>query len=108
MRILGSAFDGATEFSLADRRLQSTAGRAGWFPEFTPVNFVALRFIYQLLEHFVQLDICCHVGGSFPTFLAGLQTTFNRVTVFIALKDNPLLHLIFKKGDTLREIFYIG
>ena len=26
--------------------------------------------------------------------------------MFIALKDNPLLHLIFQKGDTLGNILY--
>ena len=46
--------------------------------------------------------------ASFPTYLAGLQTGFIRVTEFIALKNNPLLKLIFQNGDTLKEIFYIG
>ncbi len=46
--------------------------------------------------------------ASFPTYLAGLQTGFNRVTVFIALKNNPLLKLVFQKRYTLREKFYIG
>ena len=55
------------------------------------LNFIALRFMYELLKHFVRRDICFHVGGSFPTYLAGLQTGLNRVKVFVALKNNPLL-----------------
>ena len=47
MLILVNAFDGAREFYNADWCLQSTAGRARWFPEFTPVNYIALRFIYE-------------------------------------------------------------
>ena len=86
MLILGKAFVGAREFYNADWNLQSTAGRARWFPEFNPVNYIALRFTYELFKHFVLRDICCHVSGSFPTYLAVLQTGFSRVTVFIALK----------------------
>ena len=52
--------------------------------------------------------IRCHISGSFPTYLAGLQTGFHRVSFFIALKESPLINLIFQKGETLREAFYIG
>ena len=51
MLILGNAFDGAREFYNADWHLQSTARRARWLPQFTPVNYIALRFIYELLKH---------------------------------------------------------
>ena len=57
MLILGNAFDGAGEFYNADWHLQSTAGQARWFPDFTPVNFIVFRFIYELLKHFVRRDM---------------------------------------------------
>ena len=50
--ILGNVFDGAREIYNGDWHLQSRAGRAPWFPEFTPLNYIALRFIYELLKHF--------------------------------------------------------
>ena len=73
MKLMGHAFDGSQAFYFADWRLQITAGSARWFSEFSPINFVALRFMFQLLKRSLCHDICCHVGGSFPTYLAGVQ-----------------------------------
>ena len=42
-----------------------------------------------------------------PTYLAGLETVFHRVSFFIALKESPFVNLIFQKGGTLRDAFYI-
>ena len=72
------------------------------------MNFIALRFMFELLNHFPRHDICCHIGGSFPTYLAGLQTGFHRVSFFIALKNSQLINLLFQTGETLRENFYVG
>ena len=52
MRIVDQAFDGAKEFYFSYWSLQYTAGSALWFPEFNPVNFIALRFMFELLKHF--------------------------------------------------------
>ena len=37
-----------------------------------------------------------------------MQTGFQRVSFFIALKNSPLINLIFQKRETPREAFYIG
>ncbi len=77
---MGNAFNGAKEFYYTDWQLQYTAVSARWFPEFTPVNLIALRFMFELLKHFLRHDVCYHIGGAFPTYLAGLQTDFQRVS----------------------------
>ena len=41
-------------------------------------------------EAFLRHDICCHVGGSLPTYLAGVQTSFHMITIFIDLKKPRL------------------
>ena len=108
MRTLDQVFDGAKEYYFADWYLQYNVGCVRRFPEFTPVNCIALRFMFHVLKHFWRHDICCHISGSFPTYLAGLQTGFHRVSFFIALKDSPLINLIFQRGETPRDAFYLG
>ena len=108
MRILDQAFNGAKEYYFTDWCLQFTASCGRWFPELTPVNLVALRFMFDLPKHFWRHDICCHISGSFPTYLAGLQTGYHRVSFFIALKESPLINLIFQRGETQRDVFAIG
>ena len=90
--VLGNAFNGAMEIYYTDWELSYTASSARWFPEFTPVNLFALRFMFDLLMHFLRHDICCHIGGAFSAYLAGVQTGFSRVSFLIALKDSPLLN----------------
>ncbi len=55
MRFLGHAFNGAKDLYYADWCLQYTAGSARWFPEFTTVDFIALRFILIYLN--ISLDM---------------------------------------------------
>jgi hypothetical protein len=59
--------------------------------------------MFELLKHFLRHDICCHIGGLFPTYIEVLQTSFQRMSFFIALKNTPLINLIFQRGGTLRE-----
>ena len=80
MTILGNAFNGAREFYYTDWELSYIAVSARWSPEFTPVNLVALMFVFDLLIHFLRHDICCHVGGAFIAYLAGVLTGFSRVS----------------------------
>ena len=108
MRIYVNAFNSAKELYYADWELSYTAGSARWIPEFTPGNLVALGFILYLLTHFLQHDICCHIAGELPGYLAGVQTGFQRVSFFIALKESPLINLIFQRGETLQVSFYLG
>ena len=101
-------FDGSRSLYYSHMHLQLLAGSAQWFPEFTPTDLVALNFMFALLREFFNNDICCHVGGSFPTYLAGVQTRFRRVPFFIALKYNTLLNLIFQRGVLNTANFQVG
>jgi hypothetical protein len=78
-----------------------------WFSEFQPVNLTGLPFIFALLKTFFDANICCHVGGDFPTYIAGVQTSFDGVSIFFALKDNPLLQMIFQIGENPSAIFHM-
>ena len=98
MRILGNAFNGGMEFYYTDWELSYTAGSARWFPEFTPVNLVTLRFMFDLLMHFLRHDICCHIGGAFSAYLAGVQTGFSRVSFFYRPERFPASKFTFPKG----------
>ena len=97
MHFDGQIFDGSPSLYYSDMHLQLLAGSAQWFPEFTPTDFVALNFMFALKKEFFNNVICCHVGGSFQTYLAGKQTAFKRVAFFIALKYTTLLNLIFQR-----------
>jgi hypothetical protein len=72
------------------------------------VNFIGLSFMFRLLEYLFAVDICCHVSGAYPSYLAGFQTSFASATMFIALKEHPLLNLIFQPGEEPMQTFYIG
>ena len=64
------------------------------------MNLVALRFMFDLVKHFLRHDICCHIGGAFSAYLAGVQSGSSRVLFFIALKDSQFLNLFFQRGET--------
>jgi hypothetical protein len=72
------------------------------------VHFIGLEFIFQLLKYLFIYDICGHVGGAFPTYIARFQTIFHKGTVFIALKEHPLLKSIFQNGEELVQTFHIS
>ena len=72
MRYNGRVFDGSRSLYYADWHLQLLAGYNRWFPEFAPTDMVALNFMFALLKVFVIHNVCCHVGGSFPTYLVGV------------------------------------
>ena len=59
--------------------------------------------MFALLKEFFNI-----VGGSFPTYLAGVQTAFRRVAFFIALKYTTLLNLIFQRGLLNTVNFEVG
>jgi hypothetical protein len=64
--------------------------------------------MYRLLEYLFNVDICCHVAGSYPTYLAGFTTSFRSACIFIALKEHPFINLIFQIGEEPLQTFYIG
>jgi hypothetical protein len=47
-------------------------------------------------------------GGSFPTYLAGVQTSFRRVAFFVALKSTTLINLVFQRARAPVENFQVG
>ena len=108
MRILDQAIDGAKEYYFTDSCLQYTTGSARWFPQFNLLTIIALGFMFDLLKFFWHHDICCYIGGSFPTYLAGLQMWFHRISFFIALKDSTLGNLIIQRGETQLDVFAFG
>jgi hypothetical protein len=97
----GSGFDGATFYFDANSALQSIAGSGYWFSEFPPVNFTGLGLMYRLLESFYSANICAQVGGTYPSYVAGVLISFPSATIFIALKQDPWLNLIFRRGRNL-------
>jgi hypothetical protein len=104
----GSAFNGATFYFDANRALHSIAGSEYWFREFPPVNFTGLGLMYLLLESFYSANICAHVGGTYPTYVAGVLTSFRSATIFIALKQGLWLNFIFRRREELLNSFHTG
>ena len=88
--------------------LRPVVGNSDWFTAFQPQGFVGLGFVYHLLRQLYRCDICCHFPGSFPAYVAGLQTSYHLATVFVALQENPLINLIFQKSEELVQTFNIG
>jgi hypothetical protein len=43
---------------------------------------------------------------AYPSYLAGFQTSFAGATIFIALKEHPLLNLIFQIGEEPMQTLY--
>jgi hypothetical protein len=108
MRLNNGVFDGASRYFHNIEALRPVAGPLSWFAEFQPVNFRGLPFIATLLKLFFGLRICFHSDGEFPTYVAGFETSFNSASILFALKDHPVLKLIFQIGDNPAAIFYIG
>jgi hypothetical protein len=76
--------------------LRPVAGPRYWLsPEFTPVNSTGMPFVTALLKFLFDAYICCHVGGDFPSYIAGVQTYFDVVTLFIALKNDLHINSLF-------------
>jgi hypothetical protein len=65
----------------------------------------------MLLDFFVILynsRVCFNVTESFPTFLAGLQRTFDYVTLYVAIEDIPVLRLLLQMNEDPIENFSLG
>jgi hypothetical protein len=66
-----------------------------------------MPFVVALLKFLFDAYICCHVGGDLPSYVAGVQTYYD-VTLFIALKNIPLLNLLFQIGENPPAVFSVG
>jgi hypothetical protein len=67
-----------------------------------------MPLVVALLKLLFDAFICCHLGGDYPAYVAGVQALYDGVTLFIALKDHPLLRLIFQNGEDPPAVFSIG
>jgi hypothetical protein len=101
MLVAGRAFDGSTSLLNAYERLTPLAGHTSWFTEFRPAPSFYFHFIERLLIIFFKHHICCHISGSYVTYLAAVTNSFSGVSMYIALWDAPLLNLIFERGGEL-------
>jgi hypothetical protein len=108
MRLNNKIFGGASRYFWDNEALQPVAGSENWFGEFQPVNHRGLAFISALLEFFFGVRICCHINGEFPTYIAGYQTSFNSASILFALKDHPILRLIFQIEADSPAVFNLG
>jgi hypothetical protein len=106
-RFNGRGFDGATFYYEANRALPSITDSEYWFAEFPPVNITGLALIHRLLEGYFNADICGHVGGSYPTYVAGV-ISLRSANIFIALKPDPWLNLILQRWEEPLHNFYTG
>jgi hypothetical protein len=107
MDISNLAFDGASVYFTTERSLRSFAGIGSLFIEFRPRDFIGLEFIFVFLKLFFIQETCCHVGGPLPTYLAWLQTSYRMVAIFMAMKDDSVVKLIFRRREELVETFYL-
>jgi hypothetical protein len=106
MLVNGRLFDGSTHYVDGARRVRSIAGNVSPFTEFLPIRFPH-QYFYLLLVSFFSRGICCHVAGSFVCFLAVVLQSYRTVTVYIALRDHPVLNLNFQRGPVPIEDFTV-
>ena len=101
-------FDVARRYFDLDIRLMPVAGHFVRFAEFRLQHFLGLVFMFHLLKQFFNFDICMHVMGSYPAYVAGLLPSFDWVMVFVALKDHPILNFFLQRRSELVQTFGIG
>jgi hypothetical protein len=78
--------------------LQGLAGSAYWFPEFTPIPFFSLRCMFHLLRYLFISNITSHLYGSYPTYVPGLQHSFNAITLYVIIEDDfPIIRLLLQR-----------
>ena len=108
MLLKGRSFDGARRYFNTDMSLWPVVGNGSCFNEFQTQRFIGLAFIFQNLKQLFRHDICCHVMGSFPAYISGFITSFQKFEVFIDLRDNTMIDLIFQRCLEVVRIFGIG
>ena len=64
--------------------------------------------MFDHFKRFFKFDICMHVMGSYPAYVAGLLPSFDCVMVFVALKDHPTLNFLFQRRSELVQTFDNG
>ena len=105
IKINGGNFDGSTTLLETNRRLRSLAGNISWFTEFQPIPCLERDIFELLLLRLFQLNICCHLSGSFATCNAGVFHSYRAATLYVAMTDIPFVNLLFQKGPIEIEHF---
>jgi len=79
-------FTGATDATEAHDKIQTVAGNATWFNEFTPgIEGSDKRFADVLLRLFHSLALCCTIAGEFAMYIAGkLVSSPDSITMYVA------------------------
>jgi hypothetical protein len=107
MIVNGKSFDGATHFMDTYDTLQADVGNALWSNEYCPVQLYGNRQIRLLLLTLFRQHICCHISGSFAAYTARVLKSYRAAVLYVALKDHPLLNIIFQKGPVVGN-FYLN
>jgi len=107
MRPKGKVFDGSNSFYVTQWGLvkNNIAGHALWLTHFTPARLDHLGYVNRLLKTFCELDICCALVATYPTYIAGVLSSFytesfRQGQLCIARTDSPILDNIYKKLPT--------
>jgi hypothetical protein len=98
MLVAGRAFDGSTSRLDAYERLTCLAGNASWFTEFRPIHSYFFPYM-ELCCGYSLNKTCCHISGSYATYLAGVSNSFRGVSLYVAIRDAPILNQIFQIGE---------
>ena len=78
-------FTGATDATEAHDKIQTVAGNATWFNEFTPGIECSDKRIADVLLLFHLLALCCATGGEFAMYINGkLVSRPDSITIYVA------------------------
>jgi hypothetical protein len=97
MRIQGMTFEGLTRRYDTHLALQSIAGGAYWFPQFTPTLTDSTRTLLDLLVLLYYMDVCCNITGSFAAYLAGLQSTCGLIVLYVTIENLRVIRVLLQK-----------
>jgi hypothetical protein len=90
------------------RRVQSAVGNVTWITEFTPIEYMHINFFILLLQEFFERGICCAIVGTFPTYLAGVFSSFDRLILAVAVTTSSFLQEILQRNRTPDISFRFG
>ena len=99
---------GSTSYLTKHKQLRAIAGSAtSWFTEFRPVRFPAIENFHHLLFQFYLHGLGFFLTWASVYFTAGILNSCRAASVFMALLDHPVIHLIFQRGPTIIQNFHI-
>jgi hypothetical protein len=90
------------------RRVRSTCGNAAWITEFTLIKYAQKKCFIPLLQEFFWHGICCAVMGTFPAYLVGIFSSFDRVVLAVTETTSSFLDEILQRNRTPNSSFWFG